>query len=307
MPNSEAGYSPVPLTTDAASFGLVSTRVTRLSDTTVARHPATRTGTRATVMLHGAAGTWTTWTPMLTIAAAAGSPIREPVLFDLPGWGDATSATPQQATNESICALVIETLDQLGYTEWDLVGHSMGGFIALHIASLRPEAVTSLHLLSPTAHAVIEAVEHPFAPPRRIPAFVGLMFAMRALSPVDRAARGLVRFLGRTGLLRVFVTPLFRHTLRVDRSVIRALGTQLQPRAFVAATEAARGYDADRHWAGITCPVYATRGERDAFTAAYDLERLAALLPQLRATIIPDCGHFGNVERPTETLAALAL
>jgi pimeloyl-ACP methyl ester carboxylesterase len=285
----------------------VSIRVTRLPDTTVARHAAKRTGVRATVMLHGAAGTWTTWTPLLATAASAGRPIAEPVLFDLPGWGDATSTTRHQATNESICALVIETLDQLGYTEWDLVGHSMGAFIALHIASLRPESVRSLRLLSPTAYAVIDAVSHPSARPRRIPAFVGLMRAMRVLAPVDGAVRALVRLLGRTGAMRVFVTPLFRHTWRVDSSAIRALGEELRPRAFVAATEAARGYDADRQWEGIACPVYATRGDHDAFTADYDLERLAALLPQLRATVIPDCGHFGNVERPEETLAALGL
>jgi len=306
------GYSPRALQTDATALGLTSTRVTRnagtpVAESTVARHPAQRTGVRATVMLHGAAGTWTTWTPLLAEAATAGRPITEPVLFDLPGWGDAASSTRHQATNDSICALVIETLEQLGYTEWDLVGHSMGGFISLHIASLRPDAVRSLRLVSPTAHSVIAAVSHPFARPVRIPAFVGLMLAMRLLAPLTGAVSGLVRFLGRTGALRVFVIPLFRHTFRVDHSEITAIGDQLRPRVFVAATEAAREYDADGRWAGISCPVFAARGDRDAFTSDFDLERLGGLLPQLRSTVIPDCGHFGNVERPAETLAALGL
>jgi len=242
---------------------------------------------------------------MLRVVADAGSPFTEPVLFDLPGWGEAVLARDSPATVETICDLVTAALDELGFTEWDLVGHSMGGFIALHLAATRPDAVRSVALVSPTAYSVIESVSGTVGGPARIPAFTGLLRAMRVMAPIDAPVRALVRFLGRTGALRVFAAPLLRHPCAVDRTAIVALGRELRPRAFVAATEVARDYPADATWSRITCPVTATKGDRDAFVSDYDFERLAAVIPHLRATVIPDCAHFGNIERPAETLAAL--
>jgi len=300
------GYAPLGLGGTLSAAFTVTTVTDRDGSSVVVRHPARRGSRRATVFLHGAAGSWTTWTPMLRKASVLGSPIAEPVLFDLPGWGEAVLARDSAATVETICELVTTALVQLGYTSWDLVGHSMGGFIALHLAGTRVQ-VESAALVSPTAYSVIAAVPHPFRAPRRIPAFDGLLVAMRILARVDTPVRALVRFLGRTGLLRVFAAPLLRHPFAVDGSVITALGRELRPRAFVAATEVTRDYRADAYWSRIGCPVSAMKGDRDAFVADYDLEQLAEVIPQIRRTIVTDCGHFGNIERPEETLRALGL
>jgi len=66
-----------------------------------------------------------------------------------------------------------------------------------------------------------------------------------------------------------------------------------------------RGYDADARWASIDCPVRATKGDRDVFVTPEDLDHLGRLLPSSVRTVIPDCGHFGAVERPRAVLRAL--
>ena len=66
-----------------------------------------------------------------------------------------------------------------------------------------------------------------------------------------------------------------------------------------------RGYDADARWSGIECEVRATKGDRDVFVTRGDLDRLALVVPRVVTTVIADCGHFGNVERPHEVLRAL--
>ena len=304
--HSLGGYAPLPLTNTTPLALTVTTVTDRDGSTVVVRHPLVRASRRATVLLHGAAGSWTTWTPMLETAAALGSPLPEPVLFDLPGFGEAVLAADSPATVETICALVTDALSRLGYTHWDLIGHSMGGFIALHLAGTRRQA-RSVALVSPTAYSVIDAVPHPLRRPRRIPAFNNLLVPMRVMARIDRPVRALVRWLGRTGALRVFAAPLVRHPFAVDRSVIEALGRELRPRPFIAATEVARGYRADAYWSRITCPVSAMKGDRDAFVSAYDFVRLAEVIPHIRRTIVEDCGHFGNIERPGETLSALGL
>jgi len=309
-----AGYAPYPLETDAAALGLVETTV-RLRDTpgtpgtpavVVARHRPQRTSTRATIFLHGAAGSWTTWTPMLAAAEDAGVTIVNPVLLDLPGWGDATPEPGSvPLTLEIVCELVKDVALELGYTEWDLVGHSLGGFIALHMASIWPQSVRSVALVSGTTWSVIESVAHPWQGLRVIPGFVLLRFFMRLLAPVQPAALAAVRGLRAVGVLRLASFPLFRHLAGIDDTVIRALATELRPRSFVTAGDVTRGYDADAMWSRIECEVHATKGDRDVFVTDGDLERLTRVVRRVTTTVIADCGHFGNVEQPAATLAAL--
>jgi pimeloyl-ACP methyl ester carboxylesterase len=80
---------------------------------------------------------------MLLAARGGNIAIPNPVLIDLPGWGDAAltsrgedaalTSRGEDAAISAVCSLVKESAEALGYTEWDIVGHSMGGFIALHI------------------------------------------------------------------------------------------------------------------------------------------------------------------------------
>lgn len=298
-----ADYAPYPLVDEPAAFDLVSTRVENELGSTVARHRPERTSTRATVFLHGAAGSWTTWTPVLLAARDAGTVLHDPVLFDLPGWGEGELAEGAR-TIDAVCDLVEATLAQLGYTEWDVIGHSLGGFVALHLAATRPESVSSVLMVSGTTWSVIESVGHPVARFSTLPGFVALWQVMRALSALERAGGAFVRGLDRAHLLRPAVFPLFRHPFRVPGTVIDALAREIRPTSFAAAAAIAKGYPADALWAGIGCPVTALKGDRDVFVRDDDLARLTALLPQARTIVIDDCGHFANVERPQAVLAA---
>jgi pimeloyl-ACP methyl ester carboxylesterase len=289
-------YAPYPLVADPSAFGLVSTRVGNELGSTVARHRPVRGSTRATVFLHGAAGSWTTWTPVLLAARDEGIALHEPVLFDLPGWGDGELADGAR-TIEAVSELVRTTVLELGYTEWDLVGHSLGGFLALHLAALLPSNVRSVTMVSGTTWSIIEGL---------LPTFEALLQVMRALSALGGAGRMLVRGLDRVHLLRPAVLPLFRHAFRVPTTVVDALAREVRPASFVAAAGIARGYPADTLWAGIRCPVTALKGDHDVFVRDSDLARLSAVVPQARTMVIPDCGHFANVERPEVVLAAIS-
>ena len=301
-------YAPFPLATDEAALGLTRTTVSNPLGSAVARHRPRRTSTRATIFLHGAAGSWTTWTPLLTAATAQGIELHNPVFIDMPGWGDAElTDDPAQQTIATVCELVKEVAETLGYTEWDVIGHSMGGFIALHMAAIWPHCVLSVGLVSPTTWSVIESVEHPVRRFSTLPAFTMLWKVMRGLAALGTAGSGLVRFAQRTRLLRTAVFPLFRHPFRIDASVIDALAREVRPRSFSAAAEITRGYDAHQMWSRIACPVLGLKGDNDVFVTPGDFARLAQTLPDATLTVIPDCGHFAAIERPAQTLEALGI
>jgi len=279
------------LTVDAAALGLVATTVRGAAGSIVARHKPQRASGRATVLLHGAAGRWTTWTPVL-------DSVSEPVLLDLPGFGDAT-LTPGASLGE-VSALIVETLESLGYSDWDLVGHSMGGFLALHLAATT-DRVASVAVISATTWSVIESVEHPVRKFGTLPAFTMLLAVMRVMR-----TGAIVRFARRIGVLRLAVFPLFRHPFDVDDSVIAALATDVRPVAFAAAAEFVRGYPLES-WASIGCPVRAVQGDRDVFARDEDLARLKSVIAQAETRVIHDCGHFAAVEQPRAVIEALRL
>jgi pimeloyl-ACP methyl ester carboxylesterase len=300
------GYAPFELIADPAVFGLSTTSVSSPLGSCVARHPIARSSTRATVFLHGAAGSWTTWTPLLQAAHGLGIDLGDTVLLDLPGYGDATmTGNDSNQTIEAISSLVKDAVEELGYTEWDLVGHSLGGFVALHMASIWPQSVLSVGLVSGTTFSVIDSVAHPVRRFLEIPGFTMLWRVMQLLAALGPAGRSLVRGLGAVGLLGPLTFPLFRHWTRVPRSQGAALAEEIRPRVFAVAAAATRGYDAEGRWAAISCPVRATRGDRDIFVTAEDHLRLGRLLPDSTRIVVLDCGHFGTVERPAEILVAL--
>ena len=299
-------YAPYPVLSDAATLGFVETRVAGEHGHTVARHRAVRTSVRATIFLHGAAGAWTTFTPLLQAAAADGIQIENPVLFDLPGWGDGV-LFPDAAdlSVDSFGAFVKDTAEGLGYTECDIVGHSLGGSIALHMAAAYPEHVLSVGMVSGTTFSVIRSIDHPFANFREMPAFVMLWRILQLLALLGRTGRSIVVGLGATPVARLLFAPLFRHGYRVHRSVTDATVLDLHPRSFAAAATATAGYNAHHWWGRIACPVIALKGDRDIFVSAADFDELARVVPTSRRAVIEDCGHFGIIERPHAVLAAL--
>ncbi|MEO7123374.1 MAG: alpha/beta hydrolase [Lacisediminihabitans sp.] len=299
-------YAPRELVVDPAQLGLITTTVVSALGSCVAHHNPERTSVRATIFLHGAAGSWTSWTPLLHTAAAHGHPIANPVLLDLPGWGEAslTEARGDEAI-ATLCELVKDLAEELGYTEWDLIGHSLGGFVALHMASLWPHRVLSVGMVSGTTFSVINSVTHPFRCFTELPAFTMLWRVMQVLSLGGRAGAAFVRATDFIGILGLLTFPLFRHWTRIPSSQRRALALEVRPRTFSVAALAVHGYDAAKHWARIDCPVRATKGDRDVFVTPEDFLALARVLSRATFTVVPDCGHFGNIERPHEVLIAL--
>ncbi|NIJ06195.1 alpha/beta fold hydrolase [Frigoribacterium faeni] len=259
----------------------------------------------ATVLLHGAAGSWTTWLPLLRAAREAGADASAEltgplVLVDLPGWGASPEPTPALDVHAA-ARVVLAVADASGLDRPALVGHSLGALVALHVAAVAPERVRSLGLVSPTTFSALEAAAHPLRGLRTVPALVLLRGVFRVL---PRASRPLLRAAARAGLLRALSAPVFRHVRQVPRSVLEAFVGEIRPRAFVAAAASGVDYDTGA-WAGIGCPVSVVAGADDAFARPDDLVVLRALLPGARTTVLPGCGHFAHVERPRETVRAL--
>lgn len=290
------------LSADERAFGLRRRVVPTSAGRLVVRAGAV-TGETATILLHGAAGSWTTWTPLLRAAAQAGDPLTDVIAIDLPGWGE-SRAPASDLDIAQLTRAVCEVAQSMGYRRWIVVGHSLGGFLALDVAARTPTRTDGVLLISPSGPAVIDAIRRPVRGGFALPGFAGMLLIMRLLAAMGSTGRALVRALAPAGLLRAFSAPLFAEPAHVHHTVVDALSDEVRPGAFVAAARAAAGYDTSL-WRRIECPVRAIRGEHDVFVADADRGEFATLIRDFDQHTARDAGHFAAVEQPGTVLRAL--
>ena len=91
---------------------------------------------RPVVFLHGWLGSWRYWVPSMEDLSSN----HRTYAFDMWGFGDSDKLNPYYAVS-SYVDLLRDFLDQLGVWRVPLVGHSLGGVIALLFAAQEPERV----------------------------------------------------------------------------------------------------------------------------------------------------------------------
>ena len=105
----------------------------------------TRAGAGAPlVLLHGLGSSRHAWDPVIPALAER----FDVIAVDLPGFGDSEPLPPQvEPQPAALAASLADMLDDLGVADPHVAGNSLGGWVALELARLRP--VASLTLLSP--------------------------------------------------------------------------------------------------------------------------------------------------------------
>jgi pimeloyl-ACP methyl ester carboxylesterase len=170
-----------------------------------------------------------------------------------------------------------------------LVGHSMGGMVALeaaHQARAETGRIVALALLGSTAR--------PDTP--ELIALRRQACEMFAAGRIDEVLRANVPFAfgpasGTDGML------VERYVAMIRRAGARALIRQNQ-------AVMARG-DARPRLPGIACPALVACGDADLLTPPEHAEELAAGLPAARLEIVPGCGHMLTLEQPARVGALL--
>jgi 2-succinyl-6-hydroxy-2,4-cyclohexadiene-1-carboxylate synthase len=214
------------------------------------------------------------------------------VLPDLRGHGE-TRVRPGAPHTMDACTADLEMLwDQLGIARTHLVGYSMGGRLALHVAATRPERILSL--LTIGAHAGLEA-----------DAREGRRRGDEALA--ERIEKdGLEAFVNYWSSL-----PLFAGLERRGPSFVAQLRAERTNNHVAGLAESLRGMGAGAMrpvWdelAGVSCSCTFVAGQLDHGYVA-SARRLAASVPNGRVVVVQRAGHTVHQERP-EAFARLLL
>ena len=128
-------------------------RVIKVKDAELFADTSSGTGP-ALVFLHYWGGSRRTWRLVLTRL----HPEQAFVNYDQRGWGDSCSA-PGPYDIHRLADDAESVIATLGYTDYVLVGHSMGGKVAHALAARRPAGLVGMVLVAPAPAAPADSAE----------------------------------------------------------------------------------------------------------------------------------------------------
>lgn len=237
-----------------------------------------------TLLVHGLGGFAESWRQTLGALAPSSCAIA----FDLPGFGQ--SAKPNRPYSLEFFARVVEELlDAIEVEHVRLVGHSLGGGIALAFAMARPGRVERLALLG----AVVPGV--PLRP--------SLLYRLMSAPVIGELVSGLITpGVCAAALRRCFVTPrpdevafLVGHQYAV-RTTPEGRAAYLATLRGVkeAFTSRASAYRAAlARWDGPTLMIH---GRQDPVVPPGHAEAAARAIRRLDVRWLDNCGHFPQIE-----------
>jgi len=235
----------------------------------------TGTGDVPLVLLQHFRGNLDNWDPSLIDALASS---RRVITFDNAGVGGSTGTTPDTVAQMAHDAIAFTTALDLGQA--DLLGFSLGSFVAQEIALIRPAIVRRLVLASSApqgaagmhgwAPDVIGAIGNPETTPAE---YLSVFFAPSASSrQAGQAVLG--RVYGRTD----------------DRDAATSWATR-EAQYDAVCTWGIPDHAKLQRLSCLTMPVFVANGDQDPMILPHHSHLLAGLIPHARVKIYPDAAH----------------
>ena len=224
----------------------------------------------ALVFLHYWGGSRRTWLPVLRRLA----PGQSFVAYDQRGWGDSVDV-PGPYDLARLADDAQRVVQELGFADHILVGHSMGGKVAQLLAARRPAGLVGVVLVAP-------APPSPTADTLRLQELTA-----RAYDTRESVEQGLDHVLVHNGLPDELRRQVIEDSLRA-----RPPARDAWP---------AHGLAATIDVAGIDVPVLVLAGDHDRVDPPAALaEHLLPRIPTASMSVLEDTGHLSPLEAPDQ-------
>jgi len=211
------------------------------------------------------------------------------VLYDHRGHGRSGGAVPQTAPLEALADDAARLVRELRLGQVRVLGHSNGGFIALHLALRHPGLVGKLVLVDTAASAEFRAVSRENARRSATPAMLRALRRLWRDELPDAAAFRRVwlavqpLYFRRPTPRRIgMLTGPLRYNVQARRRILRAYDS----------------YDLSRKLSLIGAPTLVVVGRHDWITPPLFAEALVRSIPGARLEVFERSGHNPFVEEP---------
>jgi pimeloyl-ACP methyl ester carboxylesterase len=240
------------------------------------------------LMLHGAAGNYRSFAPLVEGLAQAGF---KAVAWDMPGYGHSVPVEPYgiKGLAQSAIALVEALLPPEAVASGrsvHLVGHGLGGMVAQELIMRRPDLVRRLVLVGSTSG----------------PDSGWAQDAAMQCAQIEAVGEGGMQSLA-PSVIDAQVGPL---ALAEGVQLARHCMAQVSPVTYRHALQVQAAFDRDAALAHIHVPTLLITGEHDRLAPGAAIERMAAHIQGSRWVQMPGVGHWPQLEVP-EAFDALLL
>lgn len=244
----------------------------------------------AVILLHGFGGSTVTWQDTLPALAEAG---YDAYAVDLAGFGLSAKGWKRDYGHAAQAARVIAFMDALHIDHAHVIGHSMGGNVAAHLALSYPDRVDRLVL----AAGAVDTGQHAAHPDRLLPLLTGVLKAS---------------FARRWGqiLLRRLIVPQFETLLfdaaHQDQRITPTLADGYRRALYTPGWDLGlMGIIRDQNQQRLPAPVSEIAastlllwGTEDTWVSPAVADTLARHLPNVQRVDVPDTGHLPMHEAP---------
>ncbi len=228
------------------------------------------------LLIHGSGVSAGYWVHQLSGLAGA----FRVIAVDLPGRGK--SDPVPNATVDAYAEIVAKFLDAIGGRRIIVVGHSLGGAVAIALAARQPDAVKGLVLLASCAKL-----------PR------GESAGERWLAFLPGPLRRILFFSMAQKLL--FAPGVAAGAVTLGMQELRSCPAE----TILNDVQAARAMDLTQQATALEVPTLVLTGSRDRLTPPALSEHLRALIPRARLGIIEGAGHMLLLEVPDRVNQAI--
>ena len=237
------------------------------------------------VVLHGGPGMSSALWPALSGLARH----ARLVVYDHRGHGLSRGDVPRGRPLEALADDAAELIRELGLRRPAILGHSNGGFVALHLALRHPRLVGKLVLVDTAASAAFRPISRENARRRATPRIRRVLATLWNDTLADDAA---------FARAWVEVQPLYFHrpTVARIRAVTAPLRYRLVSRHRIFASY--DRYDVRSRLGSIRVPTLVVVGAHDWITPPEFARELAAGIPGARLAVFSRSGHNPFVEEP---------
>lgn len=247
-------------------------------------------GSPTLVLLHGYGATGFTWRNWVAKLESSHRVLN----IDLKGFGRSRARRGGGFGPSDHAEAVLATLEAQGVEDPVLVGHSLGGGIALLTAlamkDRRDSRLVGMILMSSAAYA------------HRIPPFV-------RLARVGRAGQGFLGLIPKEFLIRKILDQVQspQHPPTTEAIAGYAAPLRQASHRFACVETALQIFPPDldalvSRYPEIDVPVLLIWGDQDRVCSPWVGTRLARELPHAELAVVSNCGHMPQDEHPQETL-----
>jgi pimeloyl-ACP methyl ester carboxylesterase len=232
--------------------------------------------------LHGIGGRASSWAVIQQACAQAG---YASVAWDMPGYGDSPLIEP--CTFDDLADALAALMDAQGVPQAILVGHSLGGMVALQMWVRHPERVAGLVLAASSP-----AFGHGHGDFQKA-------FIAQRLAPLEAGQS--MADVAHT-LVPTMVAPGFDGP---GLTQAKACMGSITPAAYKAALSALVQFEQRSALPTITVPTLCIAAEHDRTAAPTVVQRMAEKIPHAQYLCLPGVGHLLTFEQPDSFAHAL--